>query len=229
MRKVFVSYKYKDCQVYQDHQFLSPVQVGEYFESITPRSYLNALEVILKDYAIQKWEKDDEDLSQFQDETIASKLRDKIFDSSLTMVLISPGMRDSNDESDQWIPWEVAYSLRESSREGRKSKTNAMLAVVLPDVNNSYDYCIEKQDCGANILKFSSSFCFPIIGGNFFNKKNPDRHRCDGCGEYHWYGADNHYFAYATWSDFLNHMQYYMDIAYRHSENTDKYDIRKKI
>lgn len=92
--KIFVSYKYADSLVYQDPDLKDNPDICGEDKVLTPRHYLNAMSSILSDEAIEKWEPDGEDLSQFTDDTIASKLRDLIYDSSITIVLISPGMKD---------------------------------------------------------------------------------------------------------------------------------------
>lgn len=159
--KIFASYKYADTQVFQDSGVRKNQDRWNAYKKITPRDYLNALSSKLSDVAIEKWEQDGEDLSRFKDETIRSKLKDKIYDSSVTIILISPGMRDAlKSESEQWIPWEISYSLKEASRNGRTSKANALLAIVLPDRNEDYSYCVEKKPCGVNILHFNDELCF---------------------------------------------------------------------
>ena len=125
---------------------------------------------------IYKGERDGEDLSYFKDETIESRLRNKIYDSSLTIVLISKNMNDrSKNESDQWIPWEVSYSLKETSRKNKSgesvtSRSNAMLAVVLPDGDNSYTYYFEsKSCCNGGCTTHHTDKLFEIIRKNKFN------------------------------------------------------------
>ena len=131
-KKIFVSYKFADDRV----ENLSSDQ------NSTVRDYIDMFEEqVDSSDDIYKGESNDEDLSNLSDDTIWEKLKERIYDSSVTIVFISPGMKENNKlDRDQWIPWEVSYSLKETSRKNKKggsvtSHSNAMLAVVLPDEN----------------------------------------------------------------------------------------------
>ena len=161
--KIFVSYKYADDQVAN----LS----GQ--RNSTVRDYVDELENYFDSSShIYKGESSGEDLSQLEEETIWSKLRDRIFDSTMTIVFISPEMKVTGvKEKDQWIPWEVSFSLRTTKRKTQSGSTytsnpNAMLAVVLPDVNGSYDYFHEKKNC-------CTDGCTTIHTGNTFTILQP--------------------------------------------------------
>lgn len=133
--KIFISYKYGDTNV-------APVPR---FSDNNPkvRDYVSWLEDKFKNRTehYYKGESDNEDLSNYSDDYIWNKLKDKIFDSSITIVLISPGMKEKyRHEKSQWIPWEISYSIRKTPRANFTSQRNAILAVVLPDKDGSYDY-----------------------------------------------------------------------------------------
>ena len=131
--KVFVSYKYKD----------NDVKALKGVTTITwPCDHVDYIQkCVLAGDDIYKGEKSDEDLSSWTDDQIWEHLKDKIYDSSITIVLISPNMREERRwQRSQWIPWEIAYSLRETTRHDRTSHNNAILAVILPDAHESYKY-----------------------------------------------------------------------------------------
>lgn len=135
-QKIFVSYKYSDNNVCRLSRIDGP--------AITVREYVTYFQSIIdkRTTSINKGERDNEDLSCLAEDTIWEKLKDRIYDSSVTVVFISPGMRDaSKEDRDQWIPWEVAFSLREQTRGGRTSRPNSLVYVVLPDRGGSYNYC----------------------------------------------------------------------------------------
>ncbi len=222
-KKIFVSYKYADTLV----ERLSEVSLEE---QTTPRDYLNIFENTIENKDdIYKGESDDEDLGDLSKSTIEDKLKDRIRDSTITVVLISKGMKEnSKSEKEQWIPWEISYSLKEISRGGRKSLTNAVLAVVLPDNCGSYDYFVQKDvQCGCQTLIVS--FLFPIMRKNMFNIKNPNTRECN-CGRSNVYFDDYPSYIYTiVWKDFILSYNKYIDIAVSLFDKRDRYNISKEL
>lgn len=93
-RSVFVSYKYSDSSV-QDLNIYEDTFLGRMKIQTTARHYVDKLAEILEDDDhIYKGEDDGESMGSLADSTIGSKLGDKIFYSSVTIVLISKGMKD---------------------------------------------------------------------------------------------------------------------------------------
>ena len=206
-KSIFVSYKYADAQV----QDLGVYEVVDFFGTkrkitTTARHYVDEIAAILEEGDhIYKGENDGESMVALEDTTIASKLGDKIFYSSITIVLISKGMKeDFSNEKDQWIPWEISYSLKEQSRQGGKSKTNAVLAVVLPDPWGSYNYFIEENSClYCNCRTLKTNFLFQILRDNMFNIRKPVYTDCVshiGSKPYKGYSSFIHS---VKWNDFI--------------------------
>ena len=220
-RKIFISYKYGDSQV----QRLQNVGL---LNTTTARHYVDALQELLDENDhINKGEDDGEDMSNFKDETIASNLRDKIWDSSTTIVLISKGMKDPLvAEDDQWIPWKISYSLKEITREDRTSGTNAMLAIALPDENGSYSYIVNHYNC---VTSWNTGSLFKILGDNMFNRNNKNLIRCSTCGGTHHTGGDHSYIHPVKWSDFIADINVHLDHVARHQSNLDHFEIVKEV
>lgn len=223
--KLFVSYKYGD----------ENVENLDFFGSSKARDYVTKFENIVdKSDDIYKGESDGEDLSEFKDSTIETKLKTKIFDSSVTIVFISPGMRDFTiDETDQWIPWEISYSLRSKRKESSSgeyiySKPNGIIGVVLPDACGSYEYYIKQHDCcSSRCIGFHQDKTFHIIAANQFNKTDPDIYTCSN-GESVYVG-DQSYLEVVKWSDFIGDYSKYVERAKERRSNIDDYKLCVKI
>lgn len=89
----------------------------------------------------------DEDVGEFKDETIATHLKDKRCDSNNTRSYFAKHTSPNKKESDQLIPWEISYSLKEISGKNRAIHTNVVLVIVLADDNSNYDYYLEGNTC----------------------------------------------------------------------------------
>ena len=218
-KKIFISYKYADNDV------LHLARCG--FTRTTVRDYVDEIQDTLDESDhINKGENDGEDMGSLADSTISSKLGDKIYDSTVTIILISKNMKEAYiPEEDQWIPWEISYSLKEQSRNGQKSKTNAIIAVILPDSENRYDYyIIPNTNC--NCTHYKTDQLFEIIRNNMFNLKNPDSYECEGTIVY----TGNHSYIYnVRWDEFISDMDIHIEHALTRFRNRENYNIQKKI
>lgn len=225
-KKIFISYKYADDQV-------KNLVLGK---NSTVRDYVDEFEKkVDSSDDIFKGESDGEDLSDLSEDTIWEKLKDRIYDSSVTIVFISPGMKETGKKDrDQWIPWEVSYSLKETSRKNKKgdaitSHSNAMLAVVLPDENNSYTYYLEsKSCCSGGCTTHHTNRLFTIIKKNKFNRtENASKRTCDNDNTI-WTGTCS-YIEAVKWSNFIADYQKYVDFAVNRQDHIDEYDIYKEV
>ncbi len=229
MAKIFISYKYKDKYVRQKDSYsltdwIVEIEGGNYS---TARDYVDDLmQNVLTDH-INKAEQDNEDLSSLSEETIEQKLYDRIYDSTVTIVLLSKKMKEEKDEKEQWIPRELAYSLKETTRSDRTSRTNGILAIALPDENDSYDHAVIHRDCGARSWRTGSFF--HIIRANMFNR-HPDKRNskiCDQCFTHHHYGDDHSYIHPVKWDDFIKDPNKYIELVLDLKDRVEEFDLVK--
>lgn len=152
----------------------------------------------------------------------------------MTIVFISPGMKVSGaNEKDQWISWEVSFSLRTTKRKKQNDSTctsnpNAMLAVVLPDANGSYDYFLEKKNCCTECCTtHHTNNTFAIIRQNMFNRNSGDKRVCN-TGSTIWRGEFS-YIHSVKWCDFIKNTEAFIDGSYKRQKNISNYEIHINI
>lgn len=181
-KKIFISYKYADSDVKPLDREYAKGTVRDYVDEIR-KNYLD-------DTDIYKGEEDANDLSDFKESTIETKLKDKIYDSSITIVLISPNMKENIDENDQWIPWEISYSLKKNNKNNRTSQHNGIVAIILPNSAGNYEYFIKDSDCGPNCcIQYQTHETFEIIKNNIHNKKSGTSSWCNVLKKKYFWGC----------------------------------------
>lgn len=225
--KIFVSYKYKDNSVYPLSSYRSGFPFP-YGNPTTVRDYVDKLETYFDHTSnIYKGESNNEDLSNYSDDAIWEKLKDRIFDSSVTIVMISPGMREPHrSERSQWIPWEISYSLRETTRGDRTSHSNAILAVVLPDFHYQYNYFTEPHSYQRLDSQLNEQDpVFPIIRKNMNNNRWDRPSAFSHMGFHSISTDDSSYIPSVKWGDFVQQPMAYIECAVKRKENIFRYNI----
>ena len=130
--KTFISYKYSESQELRDRIIQAMGSDAAYYTGETSES---------------------PDMSDLKTATIRKKLADMIYSTSVTIVIISPHMKESN-----WIDWEIEYSLTQTTRNDRTSRINGVVGVVMK-VNGGYDWFIHPRiNChGTQVVTYDLS------------------------------------------------------------------------
>ncbi|MEW5817973.1 MAG: TIR domain-containing protein [Spirochaetota bacterium] len=199
-RKTFISYKYSEARNLRDAIIVKLGNDATFYQGETSES---------------------PDLTDVNAETIKKKLCDMMYNTTVTIVVISPNMKQS-----KWIDWEIEYCLKEITREGRTSTTNGLVGVIqkvdggydwFRTFNENYDGCITRI--------FNNSLVYDIILKNRFNQK-PKKYACVNCKCYEELTAS--YISYVEEEEFLSNPQVYIENAFNKSEEIDGYDLVKQ-
>jgi hypothetical protein len=179
-----------------------------------------------KDLIIDKSESVDR--SQMSEESIQEYLYEKLRDTSLTIVIITPMAinykKDWMGTYDDWMYDELRYSLYE-----RKGNTiNAAVAIYTEDAKGSLMYSSTKMcsDCKKEHTSSTINVFDNLVRKNMMNvkstyKKNP-------CKDY--YDSDyDSYISLIPLNDFKSNPQHYIDIALEKRDNCNNYNIVKRM
>ena len=198
-RKTFISYKYSEAQNVRDAILKSLGEDASYYQGETS---------------------DSPDLTDTSTENIKELLTGMMYNTSVTIVVISPNIKLS-----KWIDWEIEYCLKEISREGRTSKTNGIVGVI-QKVNGAYDW-FESQSKnldGCSASWYVEDFVHDIIRKNRYNQK-PKRYLCSLCKTID--PLCGSYISYVEEATFLESAQKYIENAFDKSENAESYELVK--
>lgn len=198
--KTFISYKYSEARRLRD----------------------DIIDALGEDAAYYKGETSDSpNLTDTTTENIKRYLKNMIYDTSVTIVIISPTMKQS-----KWIDWEIEYSLKSITRSDRTSHPNGIVGVIMK-YNDGYDwfkYTVRNND-GCLSTFYRTEYVYDIINNNRFNQ-NPKVYSCNVCKTVD--ALTGSYIAFVEEGDFLNNPSKYIDNAFDKSENDAAgYDLVK--
>ncbi len=189
--KTFISYKWSEAQKLRDDIIDALKEKASYYKGETS---------------------DSPDLTDTTTDNIKKNLRDMMYDTSVTIVIISPHMKES-----KWIDWEIEYCLKDETRKGRTSHNNGIVGVIMK-YKGGYDWfkATQKNEDGCSSIVYEESKVYDIINNNRFNQ-NPPKYSCDVCKTVN--SLTGSYIAYVEEETFLKNPDKYINNAYDKSEN----------
>ena len=198
--KTFISYKYDESKMLRNKVIDSLGDDAVYYQGETS---------------------DSPDVSDTTTENIKRRLKDMIYETSVTIVIISPNMKKS-----KWIDWEIEYSLKCISRDNKTSRTNCILGVVMKCDCYGYDWFIGHKinSDGCKIITYNEEYLYPIIRNNRFNQ-DPPEYACKSCKTVDsWSGS---YISFVTEEEFINNSKLYIERTYDKCTRVSDYKICK--
>lgn len=123
--KTFISYKWSEAQDLRDDIIKALGDDATYYKGETS---------------------DSPDLTDTSTENIKKNLKDMMYDTSVTIVILSPNMTES-----KWIDWEIEYCLKNIARKNRTSHTNGVVGVIMK-VDGGYSWFKKRELIVTEIL-----------------------------------------------------------------------------
>lgn len=198
--KTFISYKYSEARRLRDDIIDALGEDATYYKGETS---------------------DSPNITNTTTENIKRYLKDMIYDTSVTIVIISPNMIQS-----KWIDWEIEYSLKSITRSDRTSHPNGIVGVIMK-YNGGYDWfksTVVNND-GCHAIEYKSQYVYDIINENRFNQ-DPKVYACETCKTVN--EMTGCYISYVEEETFLNNPDKYIDNAFDKSQNdAECYDLVK--
>ena len=195
--KTFISYKYSEAKDLRDRILESLGEDAKYYQGETS---------------------DSPDMSDRTTEYIKEELKDMIYSTSVTIVIVSPNIKESN-----WIDWEIEYSVKQVKRGDTTSNTNGVLGVVMK-YGGDYSWLrnqITNSD-GHTAISTDDSYLYDIIVNNRFNQAPPE-YTCEECKNID--ALTGSFISLVEEDKFLENPTKYIENAYEKSKKTSKYKI----
>ena len=200
-RETFISYKYSEAQNLRDRIIEELGEDARYYKGETAES---------------------PDLGDTTTENIKENLKNMMFGTSVTIVIISPNMTQS-----KWIDWEIAYTLKCNKRGQTTSGTNGIVGVIMK-VNGDYNWLVsfhQNQD-GCTYRYSDKTKMYDIINGNRLNNITPDKYTCETCQLFD--GLNGSYLSLITEDEFLTDPSKYIENAYDKSQTLDDFKLQRE-
>lgn len=200
-RETFIAYKYSEAQDLRDEIIKKLGNDASYYKGETA---------------------DSPDLTDTSVDNIKENLKNMIFGTSVTIVIISPNLKKS-----KWVDWEIEYSLKEYKRNHTTSRTNGIIGVVM-EVDGSYDWLIStsQNPDGCSTRLIDNSLLYDIIKKNRFNLNTDDKHSCTVCKTFD--QLNGSYISLVEQHRFLDNPQHYIENAYNKSKSIGNYNPSKQ-
>lgn len=203
--KVFISFRYNDGNKIKN-------ELIDLFDSST--------EVINKS--------EDIDRSMMSESTIQKYLYDKLRNTSVTIVLLTPNAinhkKNYLNNYDDWMYDEIRYSL--SDREGNRS--NGLIAVYTEEAKELI--IIENKHicsaCNVESIIYTISNFDNLCRKNMMNVKDIfKKNKCDGIYDLN----DDSYCSFVSLENFKKNYEYYIKTAFEKRDRIDEFKIMKQI